>query len=492
MILAIVLPVAALLGFMLAKPDSMTSMMFLALIIGVLLIPIFLRWHHPLVILAWSAPVSVFFLPGQPSLWMLMAGISLFCAVMARVMDRQSTFLNVSPVSCSLIALSLVVLLTMKMTGGIGLRSLGGDSFGGKKFVFLLAAVIGYFAISSQRIPLEKARKYLAMFTLPGLLAAMSNLIWYAGPTFFFLYYIFPVDLAVSQAIEDIYGTLLGVRFNRLTGVTFAGLAAFAYMMMRFGLTGTFDFRKPWRAALLLLIIGFSSLGGFRSALVIYALTIVAQFHFERLYRTRAVLAIGVAAVVGGAALIPLAPKLPPNIQRSLSFLPGLQIDPAVRADAQASIDWRVEMWRALLPEIKGYLWIGKGYRINPTDLYLLEESSRRGLLHSSEGAMIAGDYHNGPLSVLIPFGLLGSLAFVAFLISGGWTLHRNYQYGDPALKTINTGLLSAFVAKTMFYLLVCGSLHSDLPTFTGLVAFGVALNGGVAKPECIPPEPSA
>jgi len=32
-------------------------------------------------------------------------------------------------------------------------------------------------------------------------------------------------------------------------------------------------------------------------------------------------------------------------------------------------------------------------------------------------GAELAGDYHNGPLSVIIPFGVFGVIAFVWFLL---------------------------------------------------------------------------
>ena len=62
-----------------------------------------------------------------------------------------------------------------------------------------------------------------------------------------------------------------------------------------------------------------------------------------------------------------MANRLPLTFQRALSFLP-VNIDAGVRADAQASLDWRIEMWKALLPQVPPHLLLGKGYAITPED----------------------------------------------------------------------------------------------------------------------------
>ena len=56
---------------------------------------------------------------------------------------------------------------------------------------------------------------------------------------------------------------------------------------------------------------------------------------------------IGVTALVM-ISLVNLVAPLPPNIQRSLSFLPGTW-DQRIRDDANESTDWRVEMWIEVL-----------------------------------------------------------------------------------------------------------------------------------------------
>jgi hypothetical protein len=107
-------------------------------------------------------------------------------------------------------------------------------------------------------------------------------------------------------------------------------------------------------------------------------------------------------------------------------------------------------------------------------------DSAGRGFVSSADGAALAGDYHNGPLSVIIPFGIWGEAAFVWFLAAGLRALHRNYQFGAPELRQINAFLLSFFVARGIFFIFVLGALRTELFYFTGLVGFRVALNGGV------------
>ena len=105
------------------------------------------------------------------------------------------------------------------------------------------------------------------------------------------------------------------------------------------------------------------------------------------------------------------------------------------------------------------------------------------------ESTELVGDYHNGPLSVLLPFGMFGAIAFVWLLVAGVRVLYHNYKFGDPAYQNINTFLFAYFIAKVIFFLGVFGGLHGDLPVFLGLLGLSISLNGGVAKPA-VAPEP--
>jgi len=486
LIFGVCIPLALMVGYLLATPTDMMSFAMVGVILLLLCTPLLLRWHYAILLFAWNANMTVFFLPGQPSLWMLFAAVSMFLTVLGSIMDKETHFQNVSSISWAILFFTLVILVTAKLTGGIGLRSLGGGTYGGKKFVYLVAAIIGYFAISSRRIPVENANSYTGIFFLSAVTAAVSNLIYMAGPAFYILYLFFPVDNAMGQAMEDFSGTGSSARFNRLPGVTAATLAGFYFLLSRYGIRGILEASKPWRWLLLLMCLALSLLGGFRSALIIFALVCACQFYFEGLFRTRIFLALVLAMVVGGACLTVFAPKLPLSVQRTLTVLP-IEVDPAARADAQASIDWRVEMWKMLLPEVRRYFFLGKGYALDPTDMYLTEESVRRGLAKDFESSSLAGDYHSGPLSVIIPFGIFGLIGFLWLLWAGGRVLYRNYRFSDPALKNINTFLLSYFITRVVFYIGGFGSLSGDLPLFLGVMGLSIALNGGVRDWKTLP-----
>ena len=180
---------------------------------------------------------------------------------------------------------------------------------------------------------------------------------------------------------------------------------------------------------------------------------------------------------------IPLANRLPVTFQRALSFLP-LNIDPAVRADAQASLDWRIEMWKALLPQVPPHLLLGKGYAITPEDYQMMGANAALHSINPAEQALaLSGDYHSGPLSVILPFGLWGAIVVIWFLIAGIWALHHNRLYGDPALQNYNTFLFAAFVAKTIGFVFIFGGISSDMVNFAGILGLSISLNGGICRP---------
>jgi len=181
---------------------------------------------------------------------------------------------------------------------------------------------------------------------------------------------------------------------------------------------------------------------------------------------------------------------LPYQIQRALSVLP-VKVDPKVAHDAQASTDWRVQMWKRVLPDVPRYLILGKGCALDLREFDFLRQFRFR---QDSTGlsAEMVGDYHNGPLSVIIPFGLPGVIALIWFWVAGWRWLVQQYRYGAPELRTVNTLLLALFVARIFHFLVVFGGFYYELVHFTGLVGLSVALNGQASpvpvRVEAAPP----
>jgi hypothetical protein len=477
-IYGICLPLAIFLGYLLATPLDVVTVSVVGLVLALLTVPLFLRWHYPWLILCWNMNAVAFFLPGKPGLAMVMCGISLMVSVLQHTLNKKIKFINVPTVIWPLLFLIVVVFATARLTGGIGLRVAGGDSYGGRRYLSLLSAVMGYFALTAQTIPPKRVVFYFCIFFLSALTAAMSNLAGVLAPGFNFLFLFFPLDYAGVAAItqEAVVGTHSSV--FRLGGLAIACSSLSALMLGIYGVRGIFDLNKWWRLGLLFSFSVLAMLGGFRSVVINLALTFALVFWLEGMVKSRLFPALLILFFASAAIVVPFVDQLPLSIQRSLSFVPFLKVDPIAEMDAKDSTEWRLQMWSYVIPQVPRYLILGKGYSINPGELEAIRMNP--GHAETGEGSALAGDYHNGPLSVVMPFGLFGVFGFLWFLYAGWKVLYQNYKFGDEAYQRLNTFLLAHYIAKVIFFFIIFGSLYSDLAGFTGLVGLSIAINGGV------------
>jgi hypothetical protein len=473
----ICLPLAVFLGYMLANPLDVSTFATVGLLLFVLMIPLLLRFHYPLMIVAWNSSAVVFFLPGRPQLWLAAIALSFAISIAHRTMDKRFHFISVRSVAWPLFALALIVIITARATGGIGLRSLGGDVFGGRRYVQLLCGIVGFFAITAYRIPRDRVGLYVGLFFLGGITSVVGDLYMYSGPLTKPLFLLFPPNGTIGLELGS-------TRFLGLTGLS-SGF--FSFMLAKYGITGIFS---AGRLARLAFFLGFSLLGffsGFRSLIISFVLVFTLQFFLEGLHRTRLLPTLSLAVILLSAITLPFLQHFPITFQRALAFLP-VPMDPVAQSDAEGSSEWRLRIWKAVLPQVPRYLLLGKGYAMSQEDYSLAAEQTRAGFEEQS-GAALAGDYHNGPLSVIIPFGIWGAAAFLWFLIASLRVLYRNYKFGDPALRTFNTLLLTTFAARAIMFFLVAGGLYSDILQFAAWVGLSVSINSGVAKPafELVP-----
>ena len=466
------LPLALFLGYLIASPNGLLGYAIIGLIMMVLVTPILLRWHHLLLILAWNSYLIVFFLPGQPSLGVVAAAVSLCLVLLTRTMHRRDAALHVPSVARPLILIAIVVVVTARLTGGIGGQAIGAEAWGGKKYLGVFGAIMGYFALVAERISRNHTRFYAYAFVLSSTTALVSDIAYALGPKFYFLFSFFSVGTAVTQAVSQ--ETLL-----RLSGVSFAAMSGYSFMLMYYGIRGICNLTKPWRLIVFLSLAAASLFGGYRSALILILLISLIQFYLEGLFRSRLLIFFALGAILVATGMVAFSDKLPLSVQRSLSFLP-LQVHPSAKFDAQTTLDWRLEMWRLVVKEIPTYLFLGKGFAYSGTDYYLTQEAVRRGLYHAYEDTLISGTYHQGILTLLVPFGILGLVGFLWFCWESLKVLLANYRYGENSLRTVNCFLLAHFVARLVFYLIFYGQFDQDLMIFTGIIGLSVSLNGGM------------
>jgi hypothetical protein len=475
LVYALILPMALILGYSLATPTDFGTWATLFMVLMVICAPLILAYHHPLLFLSWNMTAYVFFFPGRPQLWLVMTALSLGTSILQRALSKEARFISAPSVVLPLVFLAAVVYATGKGTGGFGLRLLGSENIGGKRYVAVLAGILGFLAMIARPVPAAKANRYVSLFFLGAITNALGSTIPLIGPQLYFLFLVFPVESTVSQQG-------FGGQIERLWGLGMASMGVFFYMLAKHGIAGTLNLGKPLRLMAFLVVVVLGGLGGFRAFYILMALTFFILFYLEGLFRSRYTAVLLATVVVGSVLVVPFTNKLPLGIQRTLSFLP-ISVDPVARFDAQSSTEWRLQMWRQVLPEVPKYFWFGKGMGISAADLEMAAELSRRGSMTSQDVAILAGDYHSGPLSLIIPFGIWGVIGFVWFLAASIRALYLNYRYGDESLKKANAFLLAYFVAKTIHYFFVFGGFYGDLANFCGIIGLSISLNGGIRQP---------
>ena len=99
----------------------------------------------------------------------------------------------------------------------------------------------------------------------------------------------------------------------------------------------------------------------------------------------------------------------------------------------------------------------------------------------------ISGNYHSGPLSVLMPFGAWGGIALLWLWFGGARALYNNYRYGDPVFRVVNSFLFACFIVRIFMFLVVFGSIENDVAYFAVLFGLSVSINGGIRRPPPVP-----
>ena len=484
---AICVPLAILVGYLLTNPQDLETIGFIGVMTAILVFPLLMRFHYPLLIFSWNLPVTLFFLPGHPSLFYLMVVASLSISVVERILDRNQPFLPASAVRWPLLAFLVLIIITAKLTGGFGLRSMGSDVYGGKKYVALIIGIMSFFAITARPIPKRYAGLYVTLWFAGNFFNAISDFYSVTPQSLRFIYVLIPPSNSGMDSMGNL-DVVLGQ--TRLAGIAGAAGAVWCWMLARHGFRNCFLTPKLWRPLMLVAMLPLVMLGGFRSSIFGLMLITGLMFYMEKIHRTGLMLALVLAGIMGSAMLVPLAPHLPFTFQRALAFLP-LDISPEARLNAETSTEWRLEIWQALLPEIPKYLLIGKGYAFS-AETYN-EEMGANSIFHgqkvidaSQNALVLSSDFHSGPLSLIIPFGIWGVLLWLWYLIAGFFVVWRNYRNGNPDLGFINRYLYVVFIVKCIMFVFIFGDLVGDMAGYAAIIGLSIAFNHGIGRPQPI------
>jgi hypothetical protein len=180
-----------------------------------------------------------------------------------------------------------------------------------------------------------------------------------------------------------------------------------------------------------------AGLSGFRNAIAAVGLTYLVGLVYRSGWISVWISAFGGIVALCLLSLANVVHPLPPNLQRSLSFLPGTWEKRYVR-DGQNSTEWRLEIWREVLLSDR---WIrnkvvGDGlgftrreleYQAGVVDRNLVG-TGRSGFDFQRESILASGDYHSGPVTTIRVIGYAGLAVLLLFQIRLAVHAHRQIR----------------------------------------------------------------
>jgi hypothetical protein len=385
-------------------------------------------------------------------------------------------------------------MLLIMLTRGSGFRISGGSTYGGTGYLLLFLAIIFYFAAIRIDFPSRYMKTLLWSLFIASLIPAVTEiLVAFSGGGFFWLTAF--VDTSVEKILYE--GSTEG-GVQRWASVASVGtmLIPLAFVLCR----------KSWSLFFLFLVsLGLVAMSGFRGRILSTSVTLFCITLYNSKNRGRILIFWILAGLVGLGLLMVTAPMLPRAVQRAVSFIEFLPVDPDIVRRADNSSTWRFDLWRDYcIPNVPKYLLIGRGIAQDITGFAWLQAN----WYGSAEFYYHMGRYHSGPFSLLLDFGLAGTVSFTVFFLLAlidGWKTIRRVRSADPDPLVFRYYVYLTIITTYRFFAFyfIFGDVRESLPQMLVVVIqmrilkknflMESPLEGGVQTPdrlvEFIPPK---
>lgn len=440
-----------------------------------------LPYHTKLSIyLAYGSLGSAFvigFLPGRPMLWELAAimGWSGMLVTMLLRREHPEMFAILRRnwlIVLGAIGYSLVLLVTMKYRG-FGLRVFGdGGAMGGRYYIQQLICVIFPFALAA--FPMDERRLNLLFWiqcalSVSFLISEVALRLGIPASTGIFLF----LDLSTDSMNFEQQAQNFGIeRFQSLAAIGSAGIY---FLAARFGTSSFFDHRSARTLPLLLLALGVGALSGHRSLLILTIASLLFVAYAQRAFTVpRLILLLFILAIVLPVIYM-IGRDLPLSVQRTVSFLPGIDLHNAAVQDASNTWRMRVLLRDLGIDLIPDYLWLGRGLGFTgPLDAMSAVDPT------GVEWHLFIGRFYNGLVGLMVNTGLFGTLTMLAFLLGGSvcagriMAVVRRWDWQDP-FACLAATIAGMWFARVLFWLFLHGDSEWAMKTFAPHAAFLMA-----------------
>ncbi|MFN6018263.1 MAG: hypothetical protein ACK49N_11855 [Verrucomicrobiota bacterium] len=408
-------------------------------------------------------------IPGQPDA-LLLAQIAFIAFSVPQFFMRKLPWrLQFTELEFWMLMLTIMI-AQVYMRNPVGVSIFGGDTIGGKAYALYAIALISALILCGLRVPASELKWLTRISIAGGIMNLAISILGAFVPTIgFYTGQSYTRSDEVSHQNRDAVDTGSVTRLPYLTG--FGNNLA---LWISCYISPLIAMVRPLWLLLILVMVAASLMGGYRNGIMSVMLTCFLGIAY-RSGSIGIVLSsfIGIVAITL-LALVNLVTPLPPNVQRTLTFLPGTW-EQRYKDDADASTEWRVEVWKeALLTDRWIHnKWLGDGLGFSAAELAAqmnTREGARAGISGfdaQRESILASGDYHSGSVTTIRVIGYVGLFVFLIAQIRLACHAHeliRKYKNTEWFPLTLLVGI--PIIYKPFFFVFIFGDFKLSTPAF--------------------------
>lgn len=415
-----------------------------------------------------SALILPFF-PGRPFIWEFAALLAWSGLVVTFSLREQAPDYHVQIRRNRWILLGVLgyvgVLFFLINIHGTGLQMLGSSQMGGRVYYQQIACSV--FPILFLAIPLTGAQivrlyTWQCLLSLTFMISDFVLSTGVGGKLWALLYFFGVSNDGITFESQSLAGGL-----RRFQSLAIVGQAFIYLLLTRVNLSKFLSRSFIWLWPLGMVLFAIGAAGGHRGMLVLLFLTVVGCAYGQRF--------LTVPRFLGGVVLVALmlvtaysfARQFPLSVQRTLSLLPGIEVDPIAVDDGQATFDGRIVMRNVGWQIAPRYLWVGRGFGFN-YDVVSSPEYDPYGFIKEN---LEVGRFYNGFIGLLVNTGIPGTVFCSVFLLGtcvvAIKVLRHLRRYGcDDNLGRVSCVLAANWLANVLFFYLLHGDSEFALRTF--------------------------
>lgn len=416
------------------------------------------------------------FVPGSPAPWW--GGMAVVCVVFlvrflmgSRHFDFRFSWLDF------VILLQVVAVGQAFVANPTGVALFGGDLVGGKTYFRFACAFAAYAALSIVRTDIRMIRWAAILMIFASLCDGALELSAQLAPAIAVVLLPFYSNVDFQAAFT---GNTVNIDQARLTGAKTLGAALSKALLLVFPPLSNLN---PLRFVRFILMVGalvLILLSGYRSVMGATAIFFVVASVVRGRWLDVVVSAMFGLVILASVVGLGLTRELPWGVQRVLSALP-VDVDPAIRSNAENSSEWRFEMWRLALGSDR-YIhnkWLGDGFAWRADEQAAMMDAvygdRRRMAGMSKQEEMLAkGSYHGFHVETIRFTGVLGlALALVAMIVWFRVARRLIHHFKGRQEWGYVLYICIPFLIHPFYYMLVFGSYRVGFPeliVFSGLL----------------------